>query len=152
MNKNEFKAFCEKEFKAKGFKKYRNMFYLAGKDLMCGMWLQKSDYGSIYYVNFCYFIGNFNDLTDHPSHYDSNIIGRILVMSRKDTIQGNNFITALIEYEEYSETELKPYFNKNFEEKILPPIYQGKQYILDHIPKLYGIYRHKDEVLQELRK
>ena len=36
----------------------------------------------------------------------------------------------MIEYEEYTEDELRPYFDKEFEERILPPVYQGKKYIL----------------------
>ena len=41
MDKKEFKAFCQKEFKARGFKKKKNAFYLAGHDLLCEIDLQK---------------------------------------------------------------------------------------------------------------
>ena len=39
-DKKEFKAFCQKEFKARGFKKKKNAFYLAGHDLLCEIDLQ----------------------------------------------------------------------------------------------------------------
>lgn len=42
MTKQEFKEFCHEEFTKRGFKKRRNMWYLQGKGLLCGMYLQKS--------------------------------------------------------------------------------------------------------------
>ena len=40
MDKKQFKEFCQNEFKARGFKKQRNVFYLTGRDLLCGIDLQ----------------------------------------------------------------------------------------------------------------
>lgn len=54
MDKKQFKEFCQNEFKARGFKKQRNVFYLTGRDLLCGIDLQKSNYGDVYYVNYYY--------------------------------------------------------------------------------------------------
>ena len=61
-----------------------------------------------------------------PDYYDSDIEERILAMSKTKTVHGKCFLTAMIEYEEYTEAELRPYFDKEFEERILPPVYQGK--------------------------
>lgn len=77
MDKKQFKEFCQNEFKARGFKKQRNVFYLAGHDLLCGIDLQKSNYGDVYYVNYFYFIGEFKNITDYPTPYESDIEGRI---------------------------------------------------------------------------
>lgn len=151
MDKNEFKAFCKKEFESRGFKKKKNMFYLTGNDLLCGIYLQKSSYGNVYYVNYYYFIGEFNNITNYPTHYESDIQERILTMSKTSTIHGKHFITAQIEYEEYTEEELRPYFDKEFEERILPPVHQGKKYILDNLGRLYSLTLHKEEVLRKLR-
>ena len=54
MDKKQFKEFCKNEFMKRGFKKNKNTFYLAGNDLLCGIDLQKSNYGEIYYVNYFY--------------------------------------------------------------------------------------------------
>ncbi len=89
---------------------------------MCGIDLQKSNYSDYFYVNYFYFIGNLENVEKYPIHYDSDIQGRIAVMSVKDTFQGNKFLTAMIEYKEYTEAQLCPFFEKAFEEKILPPI------------------------------
>lgn len=70
-----------------------------------------------------------------PDYYNSDIEERILAMSKTKTVHGECFLTAMIEYEEYTEDELRPYFDKEFEERILPPVYQGKKYILDHLGK-----------------
>ena len=73
MDKKQFREFCKNEFKARGFKKQRNVFYLTGHDLLCGIDLQKSNYGEVYYVNYYYFIGDFENITDYPTHYESDI-------------------------------------------------------------------------------
>ena len=44
MDKKTFKEFCKNEFEAHGFKKQRNVFYLTGHDLLCGIDLKKSNY------------------------------------------------------------------------------------------------------------
>ena len=151
MEKNEFKAFCKKELEIRGFKKQKKMFYLKGFDLLCGIDFQKSNYGDIFYINFCYFIGDFENIENYPTYDESDIEERILVMSKTKTIQGKHFITAQIEYKEYTEKELIVYFDKEFEERILPPLYQGKKYILDNIGKLYSLTLHKEEVMQKLQ-
>ena len=151
MDKNEFKAFCKKEFEARGFKKRKNVFYLLGQDLLCGIELSKSNYGNVYYVDFFYCIGNYNESVELPTYYDCDISDRIGVMSKTQTIRGKYYMTAQIEYEEYTEEELRPFFEKEFEEIILPPVYKGKKYILDNLGKLYFLTLHKEEVMQKLQ-
>ena len=121
------------------------MFYLTGYDLLCGIDLQKSYYGDAYYVNYYYFIGEFKNITDYPTHYESDIQGRIAVMSRKQ------FMTAQVEYEEYTEEELRPYFERAFKEEILPPVNRGKSFILDNLGGIYSLTLHKEEVIQKLK-
>ncbi len=152
MDKNEFKAFCKKEFEARGFEKRKNVFYLRGHDLLCAIDLQKSNYGDVYYVNYSYFIGEYETATKYPAPtlYDCDIIGRIAVMSKTQTVQGEHFLTAMIEYEEYTEEELRPYFDKAFAEEILPPMIHGKRYILDNLGKPYTLTLNREETLRKL--
>ena len=72
-------------------------------------------------------------------------------MSKTQTVHGKCFLTAMIEYEEYTEEELRPYFDREFEERILPPVYQGKKYILNNLGKLYSLTLHKEEVMRKLQ-
>lgn len=150
MDKKAFISFCKKEFEAHGFKKNNKKFYLSGHDLLCGIDLQKSNYSSSYYINYSFFLGKCNQAVDYPVSCASDIQGRIVVMSKTQTIKGKRFLTAMIEYEEYTEEELHLYFKKAFEEKILPPIFQGKKYILDNLGKLYTLTLHKETVMQKL--
>ena len=109
MDKKQFKNFCKKEIEARGFKKQKNIFYLFGQDLVCGIELSKSNYGNEYYVDFFYCIGDYHEISDLPVYYDSDVEERILVMSKTKTIQGKCFLTGMIEYEKYAEEELRLY-------------------------------------------
>ncbi len=151
MDKKQFKDFCKKEFELRGFKKIKKTFYLLGKDLLCGIELQKSNYSNSYYINYYFFLGKFDDANDYPVCYDLDVQGRIVAMSKTQTVKGKHFLTSAIEYEEYTEEELRPYFDRAFEEKILPPVYQGKKYILDNLGRLYSLTLHKEEVMQKLQ-
>lgn len=110
MDKKQFRTFCKKEFEARGFKNQKNVFYLLGHDLLCGIELSKSNYGNEYYVDFFFCIGDYNEVTELPVYYDSDIEERFLAISKTKTVHGKCFLTAMIEYEEYTEDELRPYF------------------------------------------
>lgn len=130
MDKKEFQEFCKNEFYRRGFKKVKKMYYLDGdKDLLCGIDLQKSYYGSCYYVNVNFFIKGFNPNLPYPTYYDVDIFSRILVMS-KNLDKGEYYRTGQIEYEKYKESELRVYFDKAFDEWILPCIYEGTGYFV----------------------
>ena len=60
-------------------------------------------------------------------------------------------MTSLIEYEDYNEEDLKPYFDKDFEERILPPLQYGRSYILENLNKKYFLTLHPEEVLRKLQ-
>lgn len=151
MEKKQFKAFCKKEFETRGFKKRKNAFYLLGQDLLCGVDLQKSSYGDFYYINYCFYIGDFSNTTSYPAYYESDVQGRIAVMSKKQTSQGKCFMTAMVEYEEYTEEELKTFFEKEFAEKVLPPVSQGKKYLLNNLNTLYFLTLNQEEVMRKLQ-
>ena len=124
MTKQEFKKFVQNQCIANGFKTIKSCYYLAGKDSLCKIWLQKSNYGNIYYVNYDYYDG-FNDYNTIPSNEARiNGGGRIVVMSRTQKYKGEFFLTGLIEYEEYTESELYPYFEREFKTNILPRLLQ----------------------------
>lgn len=155
MNKNEFKEFCKKEFYKRGYQKIKNMYYLPGlKNVLSGIKLQKSDYSDSYYVNCYFFIGNFEDISkaSYPTNYDYDIRFRILVMSKTQKCKGKLIETAAIEYGEYTEEELRYYFDKEFENRILPPVNEGKQYILDNLNTLYVLDLRREEVTKKLQE
>ena len=105
MTKQEFNVFFKNECNSRGFRKVKKYFYLLGTEVMCSIHLQKSNYGNVYYVNYCFYIGDFRQCKDYPTHYDADIVGRINVMSKTQQYQGKCFMTSMIEYDEYTAEE-----------------------------------------------
>ena len=151
MTKEEFKQFIKKICYENDFKKVKSSFYLAGEEVMCCINLQKSNYGDIYYVNFYFFVDDYRDCKNYPTHYDADVYGRIKAMSKNATYQGKCFMTSMIEYTEYTENELRHYFEKEFNKVVLPPIFIGKKYILDNLNSLYSLTLNKEQVLSKLQ-
>ena len=60
-------------------------------------------------------------------------------------------MTSMIEYTEYTEKELRNYFEKEFNKVVLPPIFIGKKYILDNLNSLYSLTLNKEQVLSKLQ-
>ncbi len=51
LDKNEFKAFCKKEFYKHGFIKVKNAYYQEGdNDILGAIFFQKSDFSDSYYI------------------------------------------------------------------------------------------------------
>ena len=94
MDVKQFKDFCKKEFELRGFKKSKKTFYLVGKDLLCGIELQKSNYSNSYYINYYFFLGKFEDKNDYPICYDMDVQGRMVAMSKTQTVSGKHFLTS----------------------------------------------------------
>ena len=151
MDKQQFKDFCKKEFLARGFKKQKNAFWLAGDEVLCSLHLQKSDYGPNFYINCFYYVGNFKQFNTYPPLYDDDLRGRISVLSKSQKVDGKCFRTPLIAYEEYTEEEMKPYFDKAFEDVILPALEYGKAYILKFLRVKYHLTMYQEEVMRKLQ-
>ena len=151
MTSSEFKLFCKEEFIRRGFSKVGNMYYLRGENkVSCGLYLQKSNYGKIYYVNYYFFVESNLQGDEYPSRYDFDLQGRIHVMSKTLKYKEQCFWSAQIEYEEYTEEELGEYFENAFENIIFPPIYEGKKYILDYLDDKYFLSLKAEEVMSKL--
>lgn len=134
MTKEEFKKFCEEQFYNKGFVKAKKMYYLdRGKDILCGVDLQKSNFGNTYYVNVCFFVKSYIGKDKYPSYLEADFYRRIMVMSKKQMYQGDVFMSPQIEYEEYENEELEMYFQQNFDEWIMSAIEEGEEYILKRL-------------------
>ena len=153
MTKQEFKEFCQAKFFKRGFKKKKKMYYLEGTEVLCGIELQKSNYGACYYVNCHFFIGNYDCPACYPTSYESDICRRIAVLS-KDTINGQHFMDALIEYEKYDVNELKPYFERAFDDFILPPVLEGVSVFLEKKSHYFSSVFPKDydKVMGKIQK
>ena len=66
--------------------------------------------------------------------------------------RGETFLSASIDYEEYTVDELKPYFDREFDEHILPAIRGGREYVKNNLDKFSLHILHPDRVMQKLRE
>ena len=59
MDTKNFKDLCDRLLKKYGFKKKKTMYYKDSNDgIRCGVYLQRSYYGKVYYFNYYYFLDN----------------------------------------------------------------------------------------------
>lgn len=155
MTKQEFKEFCKVQFHSKGFIKVKKMFYFdSDSDILCGIDLQKSNFGNTYYVNVYFFVKSFIEHDLYPTYLEADFNRRIMIMSKKQTYQGEVFLTPQIEYEEYESEELGMYFQQNFEEWIMPAIEKGIGYIAERVNDNFFApnYARRERVLEILEK
>ncbi len=153
MDSKEFKKFCKDEFAKRGFRKVKSDFYCQGNGVLCSLYLQHSDFGPMYYLNFYFYIGDFTG-KEYPSRYDYDFYGRIAFMSKTSTINGGKtFLGGLIEYNYYTEDELRLYIDKGFEEKISPVLEHGKEEIVLLLKqdKCHANILREEETLDKLK-
>lgn len=154
MDTKSFKDLCDRLLKKNGFKKRRNMYYKDGIDgIRCGVYLQRSAYGKLYYFNYYYLVDS-SDEKVIPSYLGADIYGRITVVS-KIKEENNCYQTDLIEYELYEEKELEKDLEKGIQDEILLPLKMGRKVILDMMKKNLCVvfkFRKKEEeiVLKKL--
>lgn len=135
--------------------KKRNDYYLIGESgILSSIDLQKSQFSSGYYINFNFYLDNYIDVpsSKFPSCYDSDIDGRIGIMTVSTEDNEECFETYSFEYEKYTPEMLKPHFDKAFDEIIFPPLKLGKKYILESLNILYDLSLNREEVLRKLKE
>lgn len=155
MDTKNFKNLCDRLLKKYGFKKKKTMYYKGSNDgIRCGVYLQRSYYGKVYYFNYYYFLDN-SDVKVFPQYFEADVYGRITVLSKIKDWDDNYHQTALIEYELYEEKELEEYLEKGIQDEILLPVKKGRQVIYDMVKSGICIiykFRNKEEeeVMQKL--
>lgn len=146
---------CDRLLKKYGFKKKKTMYYKDSNDgIRCGVYLQRSYYGKVYYFNYYYFLDN-SDVKVFPQYFEADVYGRITVLSKIKDWDDNYHQTALIEYELYEEKELEEYLEKGIQDEILLPVKKGRQVICDMVKSgICIIYKFRskeeEEVMQKL--
>ena len=155
MDTKNFKNLCDRLLKKYGFKKKKTMYYKDSNDgIRCGVYLQRSYYGKVYYFNYYYFLDN-SDVKVFPQYFEADVYGRITVLSKIKDWDDNYHQTELIEYELYEEKELEEYLEKGIRDEILLPVKKGRQVIYDMVKSgICIIYKFRskeeEEVMQKL--
>jgi len=151
MTRQEFKEFLHEEFISRGFEKKKNMYYLKGNGLLCGLYIQKS-ISDAYYVEYDFFLGDFENVKKYPTTYDADVSMRFSVLS-KDMYDGEYFMDACIDYALYTEQEIKKYFDKEFEEIVMPIVEKGKEGIKEHLEYFFDeMFEEEKPILMEKLK
>lgn len=142
MELDVFKKFFYKYLKDQGFTKVTSKYYLKGNKFTCMIELQKSSYGPQYYINYSFFLGDYEKPTDiiqdNMETYSPNV-GSRFYFTEKDKYS--------CDYLDYSEEELKVLLDNNFRERIIPPFKEGKKYLLKHFGTLYTSFLLDERVM-----
>ena len=95
------------------------------------------------------FSSEISNVKKYPTTYDSDVYRRIGVLTKEDKT-----LTGLIDYELYTPDELRPYFDKAFEEHIMPAIHYGKSCILKEADYYYHLFADDEweEFLEKLKE
>ena len=127
MDNLEFKKICWTELKKRGFTKKGNNFYYATNEMVCNVYLQKSNFGKYYYINVYYTLGNYQNTKEYPKYDD--FYSRLEVLKYD---KGIPYMGASFEYEKMTKEEIEYYLVKGLDEHVMPPLIKGKQHIIDH--------------------
>ncbi|MBO5773030.1 MAG: DUF4304 domain-containing protein [Clostridia bacterium] len=142
MEQDVFKKFLHKYLKGHGFTKVKSKYYLKGNKFTCMIDLQRSYYGPTYYINYTFFLGEFenpNDIIqDNMETYSPNV-GSRFYFTEKDKYS--------CDYLDYDEEKLKALLDKNLAERIIPPFEQGKKYLKEHFGTLYTSFLLDERVV-----
>ena len=132
MENKAFRGIALKVLKENGFEKSKSRFYRKGQGFLCEIYLQKSGYGSVVYVNYDFFFGDFEKpyviIRESGSTYTPFVGGRFYFGEKHG---------YSCEYSNWNEEQLLCVFIENMNKAILPPFTIGKQYLRDHYGTLY---------------
>lgn len=131
MENKEFKAILHRILKDNGFEKIKNKYYRLGDGFLCEIYLQKSYYDSVFYVNFDFYLGEFKkpyviNRTD-VKEYTPSVDGRFSFGKGKYGC----------EYLLWAPEQLMPVLLENMQRVISPPFDIGIQYLREHYGKIY---------------
>ena len=126
MEIKDFRNIAHKILKENNFEKVKSRYYRPGQGFLCEIYLQKSSYGSVFYINFDFFLGNFEKPyvinRDSAQTYTPHVEGRFYF--------GEKYGYAC-EYPHWEQEQLLTVFLENMRKVILPPFDVGKQYLRD---------------------
>ena len=147
MEKNEFLRYSGNYFKNYGFEKIGSRYYLNSNEnvLLCEVYLQKSFGNECFYVNFCFFIGNFQK---------PYAIDRISMKTYTPFVDFRFYFpeTGLwwCPYPEYDQARLFKAFDYNMQKFVFPALEHGRRYLLARFNISYYSILSDDRIIQAL--
>ena len=127
MKREDVVLFIREYLKERGFERKGVRWYKRGEGFLCHLYLQKSYYGDIYYINYDFFLGECK--TPYPRYLDD---GEVAVGGRFALTEGDS-----CRYNIHTMRVFAPLFDKNYVERIQPIFEVGTHYILEHYVEYY---------------
>lgn len=131
MDKKQFLKLCNTIFTEYGYvKKGKSTYYWNGNDLQGEISIIKSSYSSEHFIDVSFYICDLNFQNNVPTPPNAEFSRRIRIPNKASKSDPLSF-TAYIDYELYSEDELKKSIKADFDANILPVIQYGKVEFLE---------------------
>ncbi len=146
MERKEFDDIIKHYLKSKGFEKKNSRYYLNSNDFLCEIYIQKSFFGDVFYLNYAFYLGKFEKpyLIDRGgAQTHTQYVGSRFYFTKKDGYS--------CQFLDYSESKLIKILDKNFNERIIPPFKIGKKYLLDNYGTLYTTFLDEEKILSLLK-
>ena len=145
VEKKEFLTICDSTLKGTGFIKKGGAYYLIhGSELVGAVYLRKSSYGSVYYVECGIAIHGYNEAFPFPKYHDVDISTRfqfpLKVHLKYDPTATHGYSVDL---ERNTAEEIQEGIIKGVRDWLYPALCGGKQYLLDNWEKYK--YHHLSE-------
>lgn len=135
MEDKEFRSIVHKVLKENGFEKVKNRYYRSEKEFLCEIYLQKSIYGPVFYLNYDFMLGNFEKPYVFSNESGSAYTPR--VGSRFYFGKKNGYACS---FQDWNQEQVLSAIMDNIKQSILPPFDLGKQYLQEHYGTLYEAY------------
>ncbi len=136
MDMIEFKNLCAKSFGNYGLEKRKKGYFMENNDFLLSIFLQKSNFSMSYYINVGYSIKGYNmKIPDINDESDQDFSYRIRFPFKDGTEVKYAYVLKL---KDFDIVDIEPYFDKAFEEWILPIFVGGKKEALNNIDIHFG--------------
>ena len=126
IEKQLFLKICREELKARGFKKRKNFYYLSGHEVLCCLMIFKSNYEAAYYFELRIFLVPSEEMQIDSVDIDLYDFNKRLIIRPNSRIS-----TYCLEYEEYSDEEIRKAFGEMIDEYVIPLITDGKKLLIE---------------------
>ncbi|HAO61384.1 MAG TPA: hypothetical protein DCQ90_05465 [Erysipelotrichaceae bacterium] len=136
MEMIEFKNLCAKSFGNYGLIKRKKGYFMENDDFILSIFLQKSNFSMSYYINVGYSVKGYNMIIpDIKDETDQDFGYRIRFPYKDGTEVKYGYALKL---KDFDTVEIEPYFDKAFEEWILPIFHGGKKEAISNINIHFG--------------
>ena len=145
MEKKAFLGICDSTLKEIGFIKKGGAYYLIhGSELAGAVYLRKSAYGAVYYVECAMAINGYNEAFPFPKYHDADLSTRLQFPLKVHLQYAPSAAHGYsVDLERNTVEEIREGIMNGVKEWLYPALCGGKQYLLDNWEKYH--FHHLSE-------